>query len=258
MNVKQAMAALGVVVLMAFPGTVGAEVSLNEAKKIGEKSLKDLIEQSYHYRVEYDTVVVVPVYSKTVWKNDFYLLYFLKDDYFQVEMEVDKKTGKPAILATGTMAPPYHALPSGTFNYRYFSVDSMLHYATVRQRLAQDSARLDYFGVIPSLGKRGVIWEVYSKEGIVYISLGGPEMEIDHLITDMNLSQRQAGNFAADSIRMSEITLELKRIQSLPDEEKKNLRLYDLRYNRVVDSLKQQRDSLVSKFPVLGRQFPLE
>ena len=43
---------------------------------------------------------------------------------FQVEMEVDKVTGDPTILARGKMSQPYHPLHTGTFNYRYFNIDS--------------------------------------------------------------------------------------------------------------------------------------
>lgn len=235
-----------------------AGVSLDEAKKIGEDNLKKLIDQSYHYRVEYDTVLVLPVYSKTVWKDDFYLLYFLKDDYFQAEMEVDKKTGKPSILAMGTMAPPYMALHTGTFNYRYFTADSILYYAGLRNGVEVDSARLVYFGVIPRLGKRGVIWEVFSSKGTDYISPGGRKYTFSQLVTDMNLSQRRGGNFAADSIRMVDVMAEIKRLQAITEAELREHNRDAGTRDSLINSLMDERGVLIRHFPKLGQLFPLD
>jgi hypothetical protein len=247
-----------VVLAFLLSGVVLADVSLQKAKKIGEDNLKSLIDQSYHYRVEYDTILVLPVYSKTIWKDDFYLLYFLKNDYFQAEMEVDKKTGKPSILAMGTMAPPYLALHTGTFNYRYFSADSIMYYASLRNRVKQDSARLVYFGVIPRLGKRGVVWEVFSSRGTDYISPGGPNFKLYQLIADMNLSQRRGGNFAADSIRMIEINAEIKRLQAITDEELHESHRFPKTRDSLITSLMDERQVLITHFPKLGQLFPLE
>jgi hypothetical protein len=241
-----------------FTAAAPADVSLDRAKKIGEENLKSLIDQSYHYRVEYDTVIVLPVFSKTVWKDDFYLLYFLKDDYFQAEMEVNKTTGKPSILAMETMAPPYLALHTGTFNYRYFNADSILHYATVRNHRKQDSARLVYFGVIPRLGKRGVVWEVFSSQGISYISPGGSWYTLDELVMDLNTYQRKGGNFAADSIRMADIMAEIKRLQAITDEELNETRRYPQTRDSLINSLMDERDTLIRHFPKLGQLFPFE
>lgn len=238
-------------------GTALADVSLKEARKIGEDNLKNLIDQSYHYRIEYDTILVLPVYSKTVWKDDFYLLYFLKDDYFQAEMEIDKKTGTPSILAMGTMAPPYLAMPTGTFNYRYFTADSILYYGGLRNRMKQDSVRLVYFGVIPRLGKRGVAWELFSRRGTSYVSPGGQYLTMYQLVTDMNLNQRRGGNFAADSIRMVDIMAEIKRLEAITDtelhEHNRNVGTRD----SLINSLKDERKVLVLHFPKLGQLFPL-
>ncbi len=239
-------------------GAALADVSLDGAKKIGEDNLKSLIDQSYHYRVEYDTVLVLPVKSKTVWKDDFYLLYFLKDDYFQAEMEVDKKTGEPSILSMGTMAPPYLALHTGTFNYRYFTADSILHYASLRHRMKQDSTRLVYFGVIPRLGKRGVVWELFSRKGISYVSPGGSYLTSYQLIQDMNLSQRKGGNFIADSIRMADISAEIERLQAMTDEELRQNERYPRTRDSLINSLIDERNVLIRHFPKLGQMFPLE
>ncbi len=246
--------------VLLFAAATGAEagISAKKAKKIGEKNLKKLLEQSYHYRIEYDTVIVLPVHSKTVWKNDFYLLYFLKDDYFQVEMEIDAETEEPAILAMGKMSKPYHEMHTGTFNHRYFCLDSVMHYTTIRQRLQQDSAQFVYFGVIPKLGKRGAIWEVFSSEGTNYISLGGPNLTIEQLVRDLNTMQHKGGNFIADSIRISEIMIEMSRLNQLSDAEKRELKMYPQVYDSLITALKEERKSIIVKFPNLGRHFPLE
>jgi len=245
-------------ILCLFAVAAMAEMSTDEARKIGEENLKRLIEQSYHFRVEYDTVIALPVHSRTIWKNDFYLLYFLKDDYFQVEMEVDAETGKPTILAMGTMSPPYHEMYTGTFNHRYFNVDSIMHYAAMRRRLQQDSARLVYYGVMPRLGKRGVIWELFSSEGVYYFSLGGPNLTADQLVTELNLIQRQTGNFSVDSIRMGEIITELDRLKSLSDAEKRELRMYKQAYDSLVTTLTDEQNAILRRFPVMRRIFTIE
>lgn len=235
-----------------------ARVSIDQARTIGRENLKSLIEQSYHYRVDYDTIIALPVHSRTIWKNDFYLLYFLKDDYFQVEMEVDAETGRPTILAMGTMSPPYHEQYTGAFNYRYFNVDSIMQYATMRRRLQQDSARLVYFGVMPRLGKRGVIWELFSSEGVNYFSLGGPSLTADQLIKELNLVQRETGNFTVDSIRMEEIMVELGRLEKLTDAEKRELKMYKQAYDSLVTALTDEQNAILRRFPVMRRIFSIE
>jgi hypothetical protein len=139
-------------IMLALAGMAAAAVSLDQAIKIGKDNFKRLVEQSYHYKVEYNQVFGLPVHSKVIWKKDFYLLYFLKDSIFQVEMEVDKESGKASILAVGRMAQPYHELLEGTFCHKYFSVDSILDLSSKRFRLQPDSLRLVYFGVNPRLG----------------------------------------------------------------------------------------------------------
>jgi len=257
MNKSKILAVVVLMISFIATGAVQAEISADKARDIGEKNLKRLTEQSYHFRVEYDTVVVLPVHSKTVWKNDFYLLYFLKDDYFQVEMEIDRETGDPIILAMGKMSQPYQETPTGIFNHRYFCVDSILHFGSIRQRLEQDSARLVYFGVIPKLGKRGVIWELFSNEGPAYISMGGPQIKLEQLIRDINISQQKGGNYPADSIRMAEIITEMDRLKSLSHEEKVGLQLKPQSYDSLMAALKEEHKSILIKFPGLGRQFPL-
>jgi len=243
---------------LAAAGIAQADISAEKAREIGEENLKRLTDQSYHYRVEYDTVIVLPVHSKTQWKNDFYLLYFLKDDYFQVEMEIDKVTGEPVILAMGKMSQPYQETPTGLFNLRYFCVDSILHFGSLRERLTQDSARLVYFGVIPKLGKRGVIWELFSSQGPTYISMGGPQYQLEQLIRDINTSQQRGGNFPSDSIRLSEIMSEIDRLKSLSHDDKLELQLDPASYDSLMDGLQYERDSLMAKFPILRKYFPKE
>jgi hypothetical protein len=156
------------------------------------------------------------------------------------------------------MSQPYHALHTGTFNYRYFNVDSVMHFSSLRRRLEQDSARLVFFGVIPKLGKRGVIWEVFSAEGPSYFSLGGPSLILDQIVRDINTVQEKGGNFLADSIRAGEISAEIDRLKNLTDEEKKELRLYQQAYDLRMEALKDERMEIIRRFPNLGRIFPLE
>lgn len=257
MNRIRFFAAITLIIAIAA-GAAQAEISAEKAREIGENNLKRLTDQSYHYRVEFDTIIVLPVHSKTVWKNDFYLLYFLKDNYFQVEMEVDRETGDPFILAMGKMSQPYQKTPDGKFNHRYFCADSILHFGTIRLRLKQDSARLVYFGVIPKLGKRGVIWEIFSAEGPAYISIGGPQIKLEQLIRDINISQEKSGNFPADSIRMREIMGEIERIKNLSHEEKVQLNLDVKSYDSLMTALKEERQGIIVKFPKLGKLFPLD
>jgi len=251
-------ATLLLIFMTIFLPALAEEITPEKAREIGQENIQKLVTQSYHYRVEYDTVIVLPVHSKTVWKNDFYLLYFLKDDYFQVEMEVDGKTGTPTILAMGKMSPPYQEHHSGTFNHRYFCLDSVMHYASIRRRLQQDSAQLVYFGVIPRLGKRGVAWEMFSSEGSVYISPGGPSLTFDQLVRDMNLGQMRHGNYTDDSLHIDEIMNEMARLNNLTEAEKRELQLFPQVLDSLIDSLKQERQEIIMRFPNLGRYYPID
>lgn len=243
---------------MVLPGiSAAAEVSIEQARAIGQENLNRLVAQTYRFPVAYDSVIVLPVHSKSMWKNDFYLLYFLKKGYFQVEMEVDQKTGNPTILAVGEMSQPYHQKIPPTFDYRYFNADSMMNLGRVRQRLAMDSVRLVYFGVIPKLGKRGVIWESFSNEGVKYVSLSGPNLTFEEIVRDMNIKQRNNGNYTADSIRMTEIMADIYRLESLPDSLKRLLKLYPRTYDSLTAALHEERKALILKFTEFGQKFPL-
>jgi len=234
--------------------TGAGAVSLSEATTIGKDNLKRLVNQSHHYQFEYDTVITLPVHSRTIKKDDFYLLYFIKDNVFQAEMEVDKKTGTPTLLAMNKMAPPYHELVDGTFNYKYFSLDSIMIHGFRRTRIEPDSARLVYFGVIPKLGKRGVVWELFSKNVVTYISLGGPTMSYDQVVHDMNNTQREPGNYAADSIRYIDLKNEIDRLQSLTTDEMNNLQLTTDDIIVQVNLLKGQIREITHRFPDLERR----
>jgi hypothetical protein len=228
-----------------------------QAVEIGKKEIKKQMEQSGRLAMEYDTVIAVPVHSKTVRKNDFYLLYFLKNGYFRAEMAVDRLTGAPTILTLGEISKPYSDAANGIFNYRYFNADSILSMAALRIHLPQDSARLSYFGINQRLGKRGVIWELFSKDGISYLSLDGPTVAPDQLVRDVNLVQLREGNYAADSIRMGEILAEVQRLKLLPEEERGRLKLTPPRFDSLLDACQKEREQLIMKFPDLGKKFPL-
>jgi hypothetical protein len=257
MKMTKFQVAACLLVLLVLASVAAAEVTVKKARKIGKKNIEKMMDQSYHYRIEFDTIIVLPVHSKIVWKNDFYLLYFLKDGYFQVEMEVDKKTGDPTILTKGKMSRPYFDLPDGTFNYKYFNADSMMSYATKRQRLQQDSVRLVYFGVVPRLGKRGVLWEIFSTEGVVYYSMRGPSLTMEQVVRDLNLEQHKLGNYTVDSLRMIDIMKEIDRLETLTGAEKRELKLYPQTKDSLVAALMDERKQLIIKFPNLGRFFPL-
>jgi len=244
--------------VLAFSVSAQADVSQKKAIKIGKKNFQKLIDESYHYKVEYNDIIALPVHSKTTWKNDFYLLYFLKDNQFQVEMEVDKKNGEPTILAIGIMSPPYHEPPDGTFSDKYFNADSIMNIGFRRFRLEQDSVRLVYFGVIPRLGKRGVIWELFSQEGIKYISMTGATVKIDQLICDLNTNQRKEGNFAADSIHLEDLVAEVTRLNNLTDAEQNRSNLTPERLDSLTQAHKQEIETIYKKFPKLRGKVKLE
>lgn len=252
MKIIRALAAVALAVML-WPGTaVSGDISPEKAMEIGETNLQKLIDQSYHYRVDYDTVICLPVHSRTSLKNDFYLLYFLNENYFQVEMEIDKTTGTPVILAMGKMSPPYHAVHIETFSHRYFNADSILYHAGRRQRMEQDSVRLVYYGVIPRLGKRGVIWESFSSEGVTYFSLDGAQLGADDIVREINTNQHAAGNYAADSIRLEEIDTEMHRLAELTGEQKQELNLTARAYDSLMTALRDEKREITLRFPKLG------
>jgi hypothetical protein len=229
-------------------GGLQADVSLEDAIKIGKKNFKELVDQSYHYKVEYDQVIALPVHSRTIWKNDFYLLYFLKDDIFQAEMEVDKETGKAAILSVGLMSPPYHELLEGTFCHKYFSADSIKDLSERRFRAPTDSVRLVYFGVIPRLGKRGVLWEIYSAAGKSYINVDGPTLTMEQIVRDLNTHQRQAGNYTVDSIRLVELVAEISRLITMTGTEREYFGLTSEKIDSLTSSREQEMEEIYNKF----------
>jgi hypothetical protein len=228
-----------------------ADISLEEAIKMGKENIRKMMDQSYHYRIEYDTIICLPVHSKIIWKDDFYLLYFLKDDYFKAEMEINKKTGSAAVLALGKMSPPYHQLNTGIFNHKYFNVDSVKHHAFRRQQLEQDSARLVYFGVTAKLGKRGVIWENFSADGISYISLGGATLTIRQLIKGMHSSQKSKGNYIADSIKYMELETEINRLKNLTSDQLDELDITETRLDSLINANVDKQNLLRRRFPRL-------
>jgi len=248
---------LASMIVLALAATAAAEVTLKDAVKIGKKNVQQLVEQSHRYKIEYDTVIALPVHSKTIYKGDFYLLYFLRGPRFQAEMEVDKKTGAATLMAVEKMAQPYHERPDGQFHYKYFNVDSVMQQAFARNRLRPDSVRLVYFGVMPILGKRGVIWEVFSTEGISYISLAGPAMKGDQIISTMNTHQRDPGNYSADSIRLTELVADITRLDSLTEASLLPLKLTPVQRDSVVQSQKDEMERIYVRFPDLRTRVKL-
>ncbi|MCP4566588.1 MAG: hypothetical protein GY841_03280 [FCB group bacterium] len=237
---------------------VQADVSLKKAIKIGEKNIKKLTDQSYHYRIEYDTILALPVHSKTIYKNDFYLLYFLKGNQFQAEVEVDKKTGDPTLLALDKMAPPCYQLLHGNFPHLYFNTDSMMVQGQKRFRIEQDSVRLVYFGVIPRLGKRGVIWELSSPQGAKYVSTGGMTIQAKTIYRDMNLSKYMQGNYMADSLRLAELVDEITRLGDLNEEQISAVKLTPESRDEQIKKFKGEMQGIYGRFPNLIKIIKLE
>ncbi|MDD4050642.1 MAG: hypothetical protein PHR28_01920 [candidate division Zixibacteria bacterium] len=246
------------VIVLAMAATATAEVSLKDAVKIGKKNIQQLIEQSHRYQIEYDTVIALPVHSRTMYKGDFYLLYFLRGPRFQAEMEVDKKTGAADLLAAGRMAQPYHERPDGQFHYKYFNADSVTQQAFARNRLKPDSVRLAYFGVMPILGKRGVAWEIFSTEGVSYISFAGPAMKRDQIISAMNTHQRGPGNYTADSIHLTEMVSDINWLDSLTEASLVPLKLTPVQRDSVVKSQKDEIEEIYLRFPDLRSRVKLD
>lgn len=239
--------------LMALAATGAAEVSLKEAVKIGRKNIDRLAEQSHQYKVEYDTIIALPVHSRTIYRSDFYLLYFLKGPSFKAEVEVEKKSGEATLLAVGKMVQPYHQRPDDQFHYKYFNVDSVLSQGFFRARLKQDSARLVYFGVTPMLGKRGVIWELFSSEGVSYISLAGPAFRRDQILSDLNTQQRAPGNWAADSIRLVELVGDIKRLDSLSEANLPLVKLTRAQADSIKGTEMLEMEQIYARFPDLRK-----
>lgn len=249
---------LALVLTLGLAVSAPAQISLKDAVKNGKKNLQQLIEQSHRYQIEYDTVIALPVHSKTIYRGDFYLLYFLRGDRFQAEVEVDKKTGAATLLAVEKMAQPYHERPDGVFHYKYFNADSVLQQAFQRNRLKADSARLVYFGVIPLLGKRGVIWEVFSPDGVKYLSMGGPLMLRDQILSSMNTHQREPGNYTADSIRLTELVSDIRRLDTLTEAALVPLKLTPSQADSLIQSEKDQMEAIYTRFPDLRKRVNLD
>ena len=249
-RIKYAVCFLSLLCIL-FAGPVSAEISTNKAIDIGKDKIKTLTDQTYHYRVEYDTVVAIPVHSKIKWKNDFYLLYFLNNDFFEAEVEIDAETGEAALMALKKMSQPYYELHTGTFNHRYFSPDSIAIYSQKRHSIQIDSVRMVFFGVIPKLGKRGVIWEIFSPDGQRYQSLSGASLTYDQITSELNTNMRRAGNYTADEIRYDEINAELKRLDALSDQEKKDLKLTPDKLEEYIQSLNNEKKDLLTRFTEL-------
>jgi hypothetical protein len=202
-----------------------AEVSdCADAVAIGKENINRLVNRSYHYHIEYDTVICLPVYSKFINRNDFYLLYFLKNDGFQAEVEIDKVSGGATLLSYGVMPQPYVPMYDLSFNYSYFDPDSVLTLFRKQRPIQEiDSARLVYFGIIPKLGKRGALWEIFAYNGPYYFSFLGKEEKLDDLIDEVNLKKTEFGNPTADSIRILDLEREVARLGNLTDEEIKQI-----------------------------------
>lgn len=232
--------------------TASADVSSKKAIDIAKDNLNKLVDQTYHYRLDYDSVFVIPVHSKVIWKNDFYLVYFLNNNFFEAEVEVDAKTGDAALLAMKKMAQPYYEVHTGEFNYRYFNADSVAVIMHKRHSIYVDSARMVYFGVIPKLGKRGAIWEVLSNTEPRYQSLSGASLTYEQIAREINASQRAAGNFTADEIRMDEINAELKRLGELTPDQRKELKLSDEKYAEYREKLESEKKDILMRFTELG------
>jgi hypothetical protein len=216
-----------------------ASVDSAQAVAIGKENISRLTNQSYHYRIEFDTVLCLPVYSKFINRDDFYLLYFLKNNSFQAEVEVDKENGEATLLSYGTMSQPYMPKYDLSFNYSLFNPDSILTLFRKQRPIKDiDSIRLVYFGVIPDLGKRGVIWEIFAFNGPYYFSFLGKQIKLEELIKDVNLKKTEFGNPTADSIRIIELEKEIARLNNLTDDD----------LQKFPDLTRERIDSLVAQY----------
>lgn len=257
MKTSRYLFTLILITLLATASIALGELTIEQATEAGKKSIQRLTDNSHHYRIEYDTIIALPVHSKHIMKNDFYLLYFLKDDYFQAEVEVDKVTGESTLLSVGKISQPYNDKPGKTFNHKYFNNDSILEYGFKRFRLEQDSARPVYFGVIPRLGKRGAVWELFYSQGTKYVNFAGRTLSNNQLVREMNASQRRQGNFAADSIRLVDIIEDIVRLKALTAEERRQLDLKPEKIDSLVGSYMGDVEVTYMKYPDLRRRVKL-
>lgn len=243
---------------LALTAPASAQTSLKDAIKTGKKNIQRLMDEAHRYPIEYDTVIALPVHSRTIYKGDFYLLYFLRGPKFQAEVAVDKKTGTATLLTVGKMVQPYHDRPGDLFHYKYFDVDSVFQQALQRNRIKADSARLVYFGVTPLLGKRGVIWEIFSPDGINYLSLAGPIVYRDQILSSMNTHQRGPGNYTADSIRLTELADDIRRLDSLTEASLAPLKLTTVQADSLIQSERDEMETIYTRFPDLRKRVSIE
>lgn len=236
------------IITLIISGVASADVSPEEAIEIGKDNIKALVDQSYHYRIEYDTIIILPVHSKSMRRDDFYLLYFLKDEIFQAEVEVNKESGQTALLSIEKMSPPYYEMHNGKFSYHHYDADSVIVKVRKRHGIAADSLRLVYFGVIPKFGKRGVVWELYSARGLHYQIPGAGMVSRTSIISDLNKSQWFPGNHAADEIRYKEIIEEVDRVKSLTEEQRSELDLTAEKLQEYIDSLENEKKDILLRF----------
>ena len=59
MKTSKLLIVLTVLAAVILIGAAEAEVSLKNAIKIGKKNFNDLVNQSYHYKIEYDDVIAL-------------------------------------------------------------------------------------------------------------------------------------------------------------------------------------------------------
>ena len=255
---KTGLIALGILLALAISAAQAA-MSAKDAIKTAKKNLVPLLAAMYLEPVEYDSVLALPVHSRLQAKNDSYLVYFLAAKRFQAEMTVDAKTGKAEILSVGQISPPYFATLNGEFNIKYFSLDSIMLDATRRMHLKPDSARLVYLGITPLLGRRGVIWEIFTTEGVSYISIGAVSIVARQLYKDMNMSMRNTGNFVADSLKGADLLGRIGRLSKMTPEQLKRFDLTSGKAEVVKMELTASKDSLYLHFPELqGKLEPIK
>ncbi|MEE9441944.1 MAG: hypothetical protein V3V99_04685 [candidate division Zixibacteria bacterium] len=242
------------IIALGISGTaVVADVSRDKAIEIGKEDIRKLTDQSYHYRVDYDTIIILPVHSKSMRRDNFYLLYFLKDGFFQAEIEVNKKTGKTALLSIEKMSPPYYEMHNGKFSYHHYDPDSVIVKVKKRHSITTDSLRLVYFGIIPKFGKRGVVWEIYSARGTHYQIPGAGMVTRQNIIRDLNQSQWFPGNHAADEIRYKELMEEIERINNLTEDDRNELNLTPEKLQEYIDTLEGEKKDILLRFSALRK-----
>jgi len=255
---KTGLITLMLLATLSIPA-VHAEMSVKDAIKTAKKNLGPLLAARYLYPLEYDSVLALPVHSKIQTKDDFYLVYFLAANKFQAEMAINKKTGHAELLSFGKISQPYFASLNSDFNFKYFSVDSMMLDGTRRLHLKPDSVRMVYLGVTPLLGKRGVIWELFTTEGVSYISMGAVSMDARQLFKDMNMSMHDTGNFTADSLKGVELLGCINRLDKITPEQLRRFKLTPEKAEAAKKALMAARDTLYLHFPELqGKLEPIK